>query len=208
MENTEQKKKIGFFGGTFDPIHFGHINLAIELRELRALDEIWFCPAQSNPLKTQAPSSSALQRLNMLKLAVADIPFFKVIDNEILRPAPSYTIDTLNELTQANPGYVFSLILGEDSISCFFRWNQPLEITVKAAPLIGCRTGEMDLNRYSGENPEILKALSQGITQTSLMDISATLIRDRLARGLYCGHLLPAKVIDDIKQNNLYFANK
>lgn len=200
----EEQKKIGLYGGTFDPLHLGHINLAIELKELRGLDEVWFCPAQCNPHKTETPHASAAQRLEMLSLGLEGIPSFKVIDNEMKRPAPSYTIDTLTELKEQNPHAAFSLLLGEDSIPGFFRWNQPLEIISLANVYIGSRTGEIDRSRYSGEDQKILQALQQGTTQTCLMDISATLIRDRLSRGLYCGHLIPAKVLDYIKVNQLY----
>lgn len=201
---TEEKTKIGLYGGTFDPIHLGHINLAVELAELRGLDEVWFCPAQSNPHKTDIPGGSMSQRMAMVQVAVQDIPNFKVIDNEARRPAPSYTIDTLKELKEAYPNNDFYLLLGEDSISGFFRWYQLPELLGIAKIFTGSRTGEFDKNRYSGEDQRVLAALVEGLTQTRLMDISATMIRDRLSRGLYCGHLLPGKVIDYIKQNGLY----
>lgn len=200
----EEQKKIGLYGGTFDPIHFGHLNLAIELLELRGLDEVWFCPAQSNPHKSVEPGAEASHRVNMLELALKEIPAFKVISNEVRRPAPSYTIDTLKELKEQYPDYSFSLLLGEDSISGFFRWHQPLEIIEKANLYIGSRIGEIDQNRYSGEDQKILQAIQQGMTQTRLMDVSATLVRDRLSRGFYCGHLIPAKVLDYIRDNRLY----
>lgn len=201
---VEVQKKIGLYGGTFDPIHFGHINLAIELLELCNLDEVWFCPAQSNPHKAVVPVAEASQRLKMLELALQGIPAFRPIECEILRPAPSYTIDTLKGLIEQYPEYSFSLLLGEDSIPGFFRWHQPLEILERAKLYVGSRTGEIDRNRYSGEDQKILQAIQQGMTQTRLMDISATLVRDRLSRGLYCGHLIPSKVIDYIKENRLY----
>lgn len=200
----DEQKKIGIYGGSFDPVHLGHLNLAIELKELRGLDEVWFCPAQSNPLKTDTPSATASQRLQMLEAAIEGIPFFKVINNEILRPAPSYTIDTLKELYEQFPGYIFSLLLGEDSVSGFFRWHLPSDILSLAKVYVGARTGEIDPCRYGGEDQKLVQALQQGITQTRLMDISATMIRDRLSRELYCGHLLPAKVMDYIQQNKLY----
>lgn len=199
-----EQKKIGIYGGTFDPIHFGHLNLAVELLELRGLDEVWFCPAQSNPHKPDAPITAAAHRLRMLELAFEGMPNFKVISNEIQRPAPSYFIDTIIELKELYPDYAFFLLLGEDSIPGFFRWRQPLDILEKASLCIGSRIGEFDRNRYSGEDPKILQAIQQGMTQTRLMDVSATLVRDRLGRGLYCGHLIPAKVMDYIKENQLY----
>lgn len=204
-QTKEVQKKVGLYGGTFDPIHYGHLNLAVELLELCGLDEVWFCPAQSNPHKTEDPAAQAVHRLKMIQLAIEEIPYFKVIDSEIKRPAPSYTIDTLKELKEQNPTTVFSLLLGEDSVSGFFRWREPLAILQLANVHVGSRTGEVDSNRYGGEDQAILQAIRQGMTQTRLMDICSTMIRDRLGRGLYCGHLLPAKVIDYIKHNQLYF---
>lgn len=204
MEN--QQKKVGFYGGTFDPVHFGHLNLAVELLELRELDEVWFCPAQTNPHKTEIPGAEISHRLAMLELAVAELPFFKVIDDEARRAAPSYTVDTIKTLKEKNPDVSFSLLLGEDSLSGFFRWHQPSEIVDLVKIYTGSRTGEIDRNRFGGEDQRIMNALLEGMTQTRLMDISATMVRDRLNRGLYCGHLVPGKVLDYIKQNRLYSA--
>lgn len=201
---AETIRKIGLYGGTFDPVHLGHINLAIELCELRSLDEVWFCPAQANPHKNTGPVVDAAHRLEMLKLAIEGIPNFKIIENELQRQSPSFTVDTLNELKTAYPEYAFSLLLGEDSISGFFRWHLPNEILQIANVYIGSRTGEIDRNRYSGEDQKVFQALQQGMTQTRLMDISSTMIRDRLGRNLYSGHLIPAKVLDYIKQYSLY----
>lgn len=205
-DNEQKKKKVGIYGGTFDPVHFGHINLAVEVLELRALDEVWFCPAQCNPHKSDEPHADVAQRLAMLRLALQHIPHFAVIDNEAKRPLPSYTSDTLQELIGLYPENEYSLLLGEDSIPGFFRWHQPQQIVEMVKVYIGSRIGEIDRNRYSGEDPRVVAALQEGMTQTRLMDISATMVRDRLKRGLYCGHLVPGIVLDYIRQNKLYSA--
>lgn len=91
-------KRIGFFGGTFDPIHLGHLNLAVEIMEKRQLDEVWFCPARVNPFKQDEQATDAFQRLEMVKIAIRDIPFFRAVDVEMSREGPSYTYDTIVEL--------------------------------------------------------------------------------------------------------------
>ena len=92
-------KKIGFFGGSFDPIHFGHIRLAIDLMEEHKLGEVLFCPAYCSPFKLDNPPvANAEHRLNMLQLALKEVPQFKICTLEIERQGPSYTIDTLKKL--------------------------------------------------------------------------------------------------------------
>lgn len=202
--SSSQPKKIGLYGGSFDPIHFGHLNLAIELKEIHKLDEIWFCPARLSPHKTRSAALDASLRFEMVKLAVEDVPDFRVIDNEINRQPPSYTIETLRELKNNYPTHVFSLLLGEDAIPGFFHWKEPLEILKIANIYVGSRTGEFATDVYAKEDPQIVQALDLGMTRTRLVEISATLVRDRLSRRVYIGHLVPAKVIDFIKKNQLY----
>src|SRR4051794_30672333 len=103
-------KHIGIYGGTFDPVHFGHIQLAISLIEQGGLDEIFWIPANTNPLKSDSPAS-ADHRLQMLKIALKELPFFKILDIELKREGPSYTIDTLRLLKKEYPDAELRLIL-------------------------------------------------------------------------------------------------
>jgi nicotinate-nucleotide adenylyltransferase len=200
-------KHVGIYGGTFDPIHFGHINLALEIMEYHQLDEVWFCPANNNPHKQEIISATAEHRLAMLELALADLPDFGILPNELERPGPSYTIDTLKELVneenETSYPSKFYLILGEDSVPGFYRWREPAEIIKLAPPLVGKRFFSEKSLELEG-NPEITEALLKGMTPTRLMEISATQIRDRVRKGLYIGHLLPAKVAEYIGHNRLY----
>jgi len=200
-------KKIGLFGGTFDPIHFGHLNLAIELMEKKELDEVWFIPAQVNPLKAQTPPHAMDHRLEMVRLAIQEIPQFHLQDLEKERPPPSYTIDTLRafiakEAYSPTPNQFF-LLLGEDAIPSFYYWHLPEEIVKLVPLLIGSRfgLGEYELNKFS---LPIRTAIEEGLIRTRLMDISSTEIRSRLAQHLYCGHLVPAVVLNYIRENGLY----
>ncbi len=200
-------KKIGLLGGTFDPIHFGHLNLAFELMEKKELDQVWFIPAQINPFKIEAPPSSIEHRLQMVRWAIHQIPHFYLKDLEKERPPPSYTIDTLRafiaEETHSLTPHQFYLLLGEDSVPGFFHWHLPEEIVKLVPLLIGSRTGiwQYELDSFS---LSVREAIQEGLTPTRLMDISGTDIRRRLAQNLYCGHLIPAPVLHYIQENQLY----
>lgn len=196
------KDRIGILGGSFNPVHFGHLNLAIEMLEKRELTAVYFCPANVNPFKENKKPVSSFHRLKMLELALEGIPQFSILENEILRPAPSYTIDTIEELRGENPDAEFFLIIGEDSVSSFHTWRLAKDIVQKATLLVGmrsgCRPGQCD-------NPEIQEAIIKGVTQTKTMDISSSEIRERIRLQKYCFHLLPSKVLDYIYANRLYF---
>lgn len=189
-------KKVGILGGTFDPIHFGHLNLAFELMEKHGLDEVWFCPAWQNPHKLGSHAVSGTDRLEMVRLAVEDIPVFRVIDVEIKRGGPSYMVDTLKGLTDNNPAIKFFLILGEDAALQFPEWKSPQEITLLCEVLVGSRS-----LASAAVLPPILK---NGLTQIPLLDISSTEIRSRVSKKLYISHLVPPKVVDYIYKNQLY----
>lgn len=178
---------IGFFGGTFDPLHFGHINLALELKERAGLKEVWFCPAFKSPFKEGITSASAFDRLNMLKLGLKDVPGCKVIDDEIVREGPSYTIDTIRALMEKT-GESFRLILGDDHLKEFSLWKEAEQLR-KLAPLLMGQRGFSD---------------DAAIIKTPLLDISATKIRERIKEGLYVGHLLPQTTLNYIYNHGLY----
>jgi nicotinate-nucleotide adenylyltransferase len=201
-------KKIGLLGGTFDPIHCGHLNLAFELLEKASLDQIWFIPAQMNPHKTEAlPPASLDHRLAMVQLAIQDVPHFVLKDLEKYRPPPSYTVHTLQafiaeEALNPTPHH-FYLLMGEDAVPGFFQWHLPEEIVRLVPLLIGSRSGVWQSDWANFSLP-MREAIQKGLTPTRLMDVSSTLIRERLSQGAYCGHLLSASVLHYIQENRLY----
>lgn len=201
-------KKIGVFGGTFDPIHFGHLNLALELSEKRGLDEVWFIPSKVNPFKQDTPPVPLEHRLAMVRLAIAPIPHFHCKDIEMDCEGISYMIDTLRALAAVDEvglhPHNFFLLLGDDTVDEFANWKEAEEIIRLAPPLIGQRVGRPPSSQSKKIPPAIQVALEQGFTPTRMMDISSTEIRHRLSQRLYCGHLVPASVLHYAEKQDLY----
>ena len=201
------KKRIGLFGGTFNPIHFGHINLSLELKEKNNLDEVWLIPSLLSPFRAHEEALSPQHRLNMLNLVASDIPGFVVCDLELRRSPPSYTVDTVKEILSVYQNNTFFLLLGEDTVVRFHEWKDPLEIVRCIPLLIGSRphSALIDMLPNLGLSEEIVEAILTAVLPTRQMEISATNIRERLKKNLYCGHFVPGKVLDYIYENQLYF---
>jgi nicotinate-nucleotide adenylyltransferase len=188
--------KVGIFGGTFDPIHSGHLITAQSVREIRNLDKIIFIPAYISPHKREAKTSSAEDRLNMIKLAIENIPFFDYSDIEIKKGGVSYTVDTLRELKKIYDELEF--IIGYDNIFTFHTWKAPEEI-MKLCKIIV-------LKRKSSQPPPFEdKYVRQAeFVQTRGIEISATDIRERVKNGLPINFLVPLKVMEYIYKHKLY----
>ena len=192
-------KKVGFFGGSFDPIHLGHLNLALQIMELKGLDQILFCPANVSPTKErQPPVAEAKHRLAMLQLALEDVPGCDPYDGEIKRPPPSYTIDTLKDVK----GELY-LIVAEDTAYGFGEWKEIETLLEMAPPLVGVRHG-FDKEKLNCLPASIQEKIQKGRCSIPAFDISSTVVRERLKKRLYCGHLVQGKVLDYIHQNTIY----
>jgi len=188
--------KIGIFGGTFDPIHMGHLITAQSVREIRELDKIIFIPAFISPHKTSADASSTEHRANMIKIAIEDVPFFEYSDIEIKKGGISYTVDTLSELKKVYDEIEF--IVGYDNIFSFHKWKDPDDI-LKLAKIIV-------LKRKSSLPPPFEdKYYHQAIfVQTRGIEISATDIRERVKNNQPIHFLVPQKVKEYIYEQKLY----
>ncbi len=201
-------QQIGILGGTFDPPHLGHLNLAIAMMESHELEEVWLCPAWASPFKQERDSTPAQHRLAMTQLAAEGVPRLRVIDWECCRPEVSYTVDTLRHLAALEAAAPhprrLRLILGSDTAQFIGSWREPDEVVRLAPPLVGCRAG-FPFRPSSNASPAVISALARGETIVPMMDISSTEIRSRLAAKRYCGHLLPVKVVDYIYNHHLYF---
>jgi len=207
MTMTKGEKAVGFFGGSFDPIHFGHIHLALQMLEKHSLDEILFCPASLSPFKSNQPSSHTKEhRRHMVELAISPIKKFSLFDWELKKEGPSYTIDTIKwllaESEKMKKKEHFYLILGEDALEHLSEWKEYEQLLRYAPPLIGSRLREE--KKIPSSLSSLSSSISKGLTPIPLLEISSTMVRERLKKGLYCGHLVPAKVLDYIQENTLY----
>src|ERR1700730_14321167 len=128
--------RIGVFGGTFDPVHYGHLILAEQCREQGRLDQVWFLPAARPPHKGEDAISRFEHRAEMLALAAAGNPAFRVEPIEKDRPGPSYTSDTLTELRRLHPADEFFLLIGSDTLKDLPTWHQPRRVIESAALLV------------------------------------------------------------------------
>jgi nicotinate-nucleotide adenylyltransferase len=197
-------KRLGVFGGSFDPIHFGHLYLALTLSERHHLDEVLFIPASHNPLKKPDPTHT-YHRLEMTKLAIQGLKQFHVDTIELDRSGPSFTVDTLRELSIRERGNAeLFLLLGDDALHSFHQWKDPEQICSLAVPLVLCRTHK-SFPALPELSLEVKKNLQEGWTEAPILEISATDIRNRLNNKLFCGHLVPSKVLDYIRLHQLYF---
>ena len=196
---------IGVLGGTFDPIHIGHLILAEEVRARLKLAEIIFVPAGQPWLNKTSPISPAEHRVEMLRLAIADKPYFELATMEIERAGFTYTVDTIAELkAQLGAGDELFFILGWDNLAELPRWRQPSRLITM------CRLVAVPRPYYPLPDLKALEASIPGLSQrVTLMDkpeidISASVIRGRVARGLSIHHLVPEQVAEYIRQHKLY----
>ncbi len=196
---------IGVLGGTFDPIHRGHLVVAEETRARLKLALTLFVPAGQPWLKADTPISAAEHRVAMVRLALAGKPYFKLSLVEIEREGPSYTVDTLVELrAQLGTEDELFFILGRDSLAELPRWHEPSRIIELCHLVVAPRPG------YPPPDLKALEASIPGISQRVMIvdsqeiDISALDIRERVGRGLSIRHLVPEPVNGYIKEHGLY----
>ncbi len=197
--------QVGLFGGTFDPIHWGHLLVAESVRETHALSKVVFIPAGQPWLKADQQVSPARHRLEMVKLAIADDPCFEASSIEVDRPGPSYSVDTVTSVrAEIGPEVGLSLIAGSDALIDLPLWKEPIrlarlcrivEISRPGAALVDWQALEKAVAGISG-NIDLVKVPQ--------IDISSTDIRDRVRRGGSIRYRVPATVADYIFKNQLY----
>ncbi len=198
---------IGILGGTFDPVHNGHLIVADVARAQLNLNEVLFIPAGQPWLKPERIITAAKHRLQMLRLALDDTPYLSISEIEIERSGPTYTVDTLTALKeQLNAEDELFFILGQDNLMQLPQWHEASNLIelcyLVAAPRPGVKKPDL----------KALEAAIPGVTQRVMLmkqpqvDINATDIRERVARGLSVRHLVPEPVNRYIKENRLYVA--
>jgi len=196
-------------GGTFDPIHNAHLAVAEDVRSQLDLAEVLFVPAGQPWLRVESPVSPAEHRVYMVRLAIAHKPYFKLSTMEIERPGPTYTVDTMAELqAKVGTGDDLFFILGWDNLAEIPRWKDPSRLITL------CRLVAVPRPGYPRPDLKALESLIPGLSQRVLLldkpeiDISASEIRERVARGLSIHDLVPEPVEEYIKQHKLYITQK
>lgn len=197
--------RIGIFGGTFDPVHNGHLVMAETCREQLRLDEVRFVPALRSPLKTSEPGVDGHARADMLQLAVSGCPVFVVDRRELRRTPPSWTIDTLRSFREEFPSAELVLLVGADSLRDFTHWKEPHEIA-QLAEIAACnRPGQPELTPaaiLTLVGPELAARITP--VQIPGTDLSSTLIRERIRAGRSLRFLTPRAVEAFITEHRLY----
>lgn len=213
-------RRIGIFGGTFNPIHLGHLRSAEEVREAQQLDQVWFTPSGSPPHKSWHGVAPGLHRAEMVRLAIAGNRAFRLCTVELERRGHSYSVDTVRELRECNPGIELAFILGLDAFREITTWKDYAELfslcdwivtsrpggllprrlrellPVAARKSFWYQRGSATLTHHSGH-----RIVFQQLTD---LDVSATTIRERVRSGSSVRYLLPATVERYIRQHHLY----
>lgn len=187
------EKKVGILGGTFDPPHIGHLIIADQVLTLCNLDEVRFMPNHIPPHKEKKSNSTVKDRLNMLELATKDHSRYKIETIELKREGKSYTYTTMSLLRQLEPENTFSFIIGGDMIDYLPKWYK-IEELMKLVQFIGvARPNYKGKTNYSVQMIDI-----------PTIDISSSMIREKIARGHSVKYLLTDSVIKYIEENRLY----
>jgi len=210
---------IGILGGTFDPVHYGHLRPALEVQQALGLDEVRLVPCHVPPHRPQ-PLASPQQRLAMLQAAIARHPVFSVDERELQRPGPSYTLDTLVSMRAGLTGTGLVLLVGMDAFRGLATWHRWRELLDHCHMVVMTRPGAVlpergeladfiGLHRTQDAARLLTRATGRLLFLTvSQLEISATGIRTQLAAGQDASFLLPDSVLDIIREEGLYMTGK
>ena len=200
-------RRIGILGGTFDPIHMGHLITAEIVRVSAALDEIIFIPAARPPHKENKGEAPAEDRLLMVQCAVEGNPSFSVSDIELRREGPSYTVDTIAALSEQLGDAELFFITGADAMNDLYRWHEPERLLRSCRFIVATRQGApldelLIAEKFTAEERSHIQVLP-----TPHLEISSTVIRARVRAGLSIRHLVPRAVEEYIRERGLYRAD-
>ncbi len=183
-------KKIGIYGGTFDPIHHAHLILARDAMEQLKIEQIVFVPAACSPHKLEKQTAPAAHRLEMLRVAIADEPRFSIDEMELRRPPPSYSIETVEEFKRRDPAVEISYLLGADNLPRLKTWHRFAELRQLVRFVVLDRGGASTDSEFT--------------TVRRLVDISASEIRNRVATHRSIRYFVPPPVEAIIHRHRLY----
>lgn len=200
-------EKIILFGGSFDPIHAGHVTVARHAREALDAAKLIFIPANRSPHKTDPPAPGP-HRLAMIRKAIEGMDGFCVSDCELKRPQPSYTLDTIYYFREhLGRDVVLYWLVGADQLPSFDRWYRVKELLNVCRVSVMVRAGypPPDISRFSDVfSRDIIDRLSSDVVTTPLIDLDSTAIRRQIAAGTIPADALPTGVLEYIKENHLY----
>jgi len=208
METRSDQQHVGVFGGSFDPVHNGHLAVAEAVVEQHRLDRLIFVPAYLQPHKTAPPMASGRQRLAMLELALAGRDAFSVSDCELQREGKSFTVDTISHFRrQLGPAAKLFFILGSDSVGDLPKWKDLPRLAATCQLVVAARPGApLDgLDALAAHLPgEQVEAIQRAAVRTTASPASSTEIRRRLAAGQPIARLVPPAVALYVARNKLY----
>lgn len=186
---------VGILGGSFNPVHIGHMMVASYLVEWGYVDKVWLTLSPLNPLKDGYELLPDIKRLQMLTIAARGAEKIDICDIELTMPRPSYTINTLDLLAERFPDTRFKLVIGSDNWRIFDQWREPQRILDNYGVLVYMRPG-YPVNDDGTAGMEIVHA--------PMADISSTMVREAIAKGRDMNYFLPAGVYQYIRENKLY----
>ena len=190
-------KHIGLFFGSFNPIHTGHLIIAEYMATRTDLQQVWFVVSPHNPLKEQASLARDFDRLHMVQLAIENNTKLKASKIEFGLPQPSYTIDTMAYIHEKYPQHEFSLIMGSDNLKTIHKWkNYQLLLDRYAIHLYNRKGSRID--------KEMMDSATIHLHDAPLLDISATMIRDSIRKGLSIRYMVPDPVFEFLDGSRLY----
>ena len=190
-------QKIGIFGGSFDPVHLGHLLVAHAAREELGLDRLFFIPAAQSPFKPGRPPTAGAERLRLLRLATAGLPWCEVDPQEIQRGGVSYTVDTLQSYAQQFAGAELFYLVGGDNVAQLPEWRESERLARLATFVVIPRPGQLPVPVPPPFKGRILAGFP--------LAVSSSQIRGRVQAGLTIDHLVPAPVAEAIRNYRLYF---
>ena len=199
--------RIGIFGGSFDPVHYGHLLLAESAREQAKLDEIWFVPAAVPQHKQEQTLSADRHRAEMLRLAIGGHAAFVLSTLEIDRGGVNYTYETLERIQADRPDAELFFLMGADSLEDLPSWRNPQRICELAVPVVVSRPGSPPINFDAVAefaSAEQLEAMRKHAVEMSLIGLSSTDIRQRVAAGQSIRYRTPPAVVQYILTHGLY----
>ncbi len=195
--------RIGVLGGTFDPIHHGHLMIAEVISDYLRLDDVLFAPAGTPPHKPRGPITSAAHRLRMTELAIADNSRFIASSIDLVSGGHSFTVDLIGRVALFHPGSELFFLMGADSLRDFLSWHEPAEIVRRAQLAVAHRPGvALESERLFATLPELRSRTT--LVPSPGLDLSATQIRSRVVAGQSIRYLVPESVREYILSENLY----